>query len=154
MVLILFLETSLPQFLIISNNSLLHVTFFSNLPLGRKSNIYERDYETNFDQENFVLDYSAEDWNSIIKKEKVSINLSFQSFLSKINFILDKYVPLKKVSKHKVKFKSKPWTPSGIQKSISEKNKLLSKFIKLKEADLKNEAYFKYKQYRNLYQLY
>ena len=30
------------------------------------------------------------------------------------------------------------------------KNKLLSKFIKLKDADLKNEAHFKYKQYRNL----
>ena len=31
------------------------------------------------------------------------------------------------------------------------KNKLLSKFIKLKVADLKNEAHFKYKQYRYLF---
>ena len=31
------------------------------------------------------------------------------------------------------------------------KNKLLSEFIKLKVADLKNEAHFKYKQYRYLF---
>ena len=30
------------------------------------------------------------------------------------------------------------------------KNKLLSKFIKLKDTGLKSEAHFKYKQYRNL----
>ena len=54
------------------------------------------------------------------------------------------------MSKHKLKLKNKPWITCGIQKSISVKNKLLSKFIKLKDADLKNEAHFKYKQYRNL----
>ena len=118
----------LPQLVIASN-------IFSNSPLGKKSNVYERKW-TNFDGENFILDYLEEDWNSSTKKEQVSVNLSFQSFLRKLNFILDKYASLKKVSKNKLKFKSKPWITSGIQKSISVKSKLLSKLKKLKDADL------------------
>ena len=90
----------LPQLVIASN-------IFSNSPLGKKSNIYERKL-TNFDGENFILDYLEEVWNSSTKKKQVSINLSFQSFLRKLNFILDKYASLKKVSKNKLKFKSKP----------------------------------------------
>ena len=43
----------LPQLVITSN-------IFSNSTLGRKSNIYKRDW-TYFDQENFILDYLAED---------------------------------------------------------------------------------------------
>ena len=66
----------LPQFVITSN-------IFSNSPLGIKLNIYGRDW-TNFDQENFILDYLAEDWNSIIEKEQASVNLSFKVFLVKL----------------------------------------------------------------------
>ena len=127
----------LPQFVVAFNS-------FSNSPSGSKPNIYERD-STNFDQENFILDYLAEDWGSVIKKEQVC-----ESFLSKINFFLAKYGQLKKVFKHKLKFKSKPWITSDIQKSISVKSKLLSIFIKLKDADLKSEAHFNSKQYRKL----
>ena len=49
-----------------------------------------------------------------------------------------------------MKFKTKPWITPGLQKSISVKNKLLTKFIKLKEPTLKNEAHTKYKLYRNM----
>ena len=71
-----------PQFVIAFN-------IFSNSPIGRESNIYEKDW-TMFGQENFIIDYLAEDWNIIIKKEQASGNLSFQSFLSKINSINSK----------------------------------------------------------------
>ena len=114
-----------------------------------KSNIYERDWN-NFDQENFILDYLAVDWADIIKSEKKNIDFSFECFLKKFNLILDKYLPLKKLTKQKLKFKTKPWITPGLQKSISVKNKLLTKFIKLKEPTLKNEAHTKYKLYRNM----
>ena len=126
----------LPQFAVASNS-------FSDSPSGSKPNTSERDW-TNFNQENFILNYLAEDWDSVIKKEQVC-----QSFVSKINFFLARYDQLKKVFKHKLKFKSKPWITSDKQISISEKNKLLSIFVSLKDADLKSEAHFKYKQYRN-----
>ena len=70
-----------------------------------------------FDQKN--LFYFLNEWNSVIKKEQASVNLSFQSFHIKINFIIDKYAPVKKASKDKLKFESKPWITSSIQKSIS-----------------------------------
>ena len=71
-------------------------------------------------------------------------------FYEEINLILDKYLPLKKLTTQKLKFKTKPWITPGLQKSISVKNKLLTKFIKLKEPTLKNEAHTKYKLYRNM----
>ena len=57
---------------------------------------------------------------------------------------------LKKLTKLKLKFKTKPWITLGFQKSSSIKHKLLTKFIKLKEPTLKNEAHTKYKLYRNM----
>ena len=105
----------LPQFLIVPD-------IFLNLS-PPKSNIYERDWN-NFDQENFILDYLAVDWADIIKSEKKNIDFSFECFLKKFNLILDKYLPLKKLTKQKLKFKTKPWITPGLQKSISVKNKL------------------------------
>ena len=71
-------------------------------------------------------------------------------FLKKFNLILDKYLLLKKLTKQKLKFKTKLWITPGLQKSVLVKNKLLAKFIKLKEPTLKNEAHTKYKLYRNM----
>ena len=49
-----FISNHLPQFLIVPN-------IFCNPPCN-KSNIYKRDW-SNFDQENFILDYFSIDWN-------------------------------------------------------------------------------------------
>ena len=70
--------------------------------------------------------------------------------MKKLNLTLDKYLPLKKLTKQKLKFKIGPWITPGLQKSFSIKNKLLTKFIKLKEPTLKNEAHTKYKLYRTM----
>ena len=72
-------------------------------------------------------------------------------FFEEVQFdlILVKYLPLKKLTKQKLKLKTKPLITPGIQKSISTKYKLLTKFIKLKEPILKNDAHTKYKLYRN-----
>ena len=90
------------------------------------------------------------DWTDIIKSQKKNIDFSFECFLKKFSLILHKYLPLKKLTKQKMKFKTKPRITPGLQKSISVKNKLLTKFIKLKEPTLKNEAHTKYKLYRNM----
>ena len=60
------------------------------------------------------------------------------------------YTPLRKISKQKLKFRNKLWITLGLQKSVSTKNHLLTKYIKLKDVTLKTEAQIKYKQYRNL----
>ena len=90
-------------------------------------------------------------WIGLISlNQKRKTDFSFECFLKKFNLILDKYLPLKKLTKQKLKFKTKPWITPGLQKSISVKNKLLTKFIKLKELTLKNEAHTKRKLYRNV----
>ena len=75
--------------------------------------------------------------------QKRKTDFSFEYFLKKFNLILDRYLPLKKLTKQKLKFKIKPWITPGLQKSISVKNKSLTKSIKLKGPTLKNEAHTK-----------
>ena len=130
----------LPQFIILPN-------VFSNPP-SNKSNIYERDW-SNFVQENFILDYFSVDWNSLINNDK-DVNISFNNFFKRINAILDKHAPLRKVTKKKLRFRSKPWITLGLQKSIFIKNSLFVKFIKSNDINQRNEMHIKYKQYRNL----
>ena len=110
----------LSQFMIVPN-------VFSNPP-SNKANIFERDW-SNFDQENFILDYFSTDWDVALKLDEQNVNYSTESFLNKINSLLSNYVPLKKINKYKLKFRSKPWITTGLQKSISVKNKFLTNFI-------------------------
>ena len=131
----------LPQFAIIPN-------MFGNIP-GNKSNIYERDW-SKFDQENFILDYFSVGWEDLLKINKLNADNSTKIYLDKINILLDTYAPLKEINKYKLKFKSKPWTTPGLQKSIFVKNKLLTNFINKKDPILKEEFHTNYKKYRNL----
>ena len=57
---------------------------------------------------------------------------------------------LKKINKYKLKFWSKPWITTGLQKSISVKNKFLTNFIKKKDPAKKAELHLQYKNHRNL----
>ena len=116
---------------------------FGNI-LYNKSNIYERDWPK-FDQESFILDYFSVDWENLLKTDDSSTKI----YLDKINMLLDTYARLKKINKYKLKFKSKPWITSGLQKLISVKNKLLTNFINKKDPVLKEEFHTKYKKYRN-----
>ena len=63
-------------------------------------------------------------WIGLISlNQKRKTDFSFQCFLKKSNLILDKYLPLRKLTKQKLKFKTKPWITPGLQKSISVKKK-------------------------------
>ena len=109
----------LPQFLVSPNT-------FANPP-SNKSNVFERDW-SKFDQENFILDYFDIDWSNLLNLNEKNVDLK-TNFLNAMNSLLDKYAYFKKISKYKLKFKTKPWNTFGNQKSISIKNKLLKKFI-------------------------
>ena len=74
-----------------------------------------------------------------MKIDGLNVDNSTKIYLDKINMLLDTYAPLKRINKYKLKFKSKPWTTLGLQKSISVKNKLLTNFINKKDPALKEE---------------
>ena len=131
----------LPQFLFVPN-------VFSN-PSCQKSNIYERDW-SKFVQQNFVLDYFDKDWSDVLQLDQQDVNLSINSFLDKMNSILDEHGPLKRVNKYKLKFKSKPWITPAIQKSISVKNNLLKRFINSKDPQAKDIFHEQYKDCRSM----
>ena len=127
----------LPQFAIIPN-------MFGNIS-GNKSNIYERDW-SKFDRENFILDYFSVDWEDLLKIDELNADNSTKTYLDEINMLLDTYAPLRKINKYNLKFNSKTWITSSLQKSISVKNKLLTNFINKKHPILKEEFYTNYKK--------
>ena len=109
-----------PQFLIAPG-------FFSN-PSSTKLNILERDW-SKFDQKKFILDSLSVDWENLLKSVNGNVDQYFISFLTKFNSILNMYATLKKLSKQKLKFRNKPWITLGLQKLISIKNHLLTKYM-------------------------
>ena len=123
----------LPSFMIVPSQNQNH--------LPKKHNLYSRNCK-NFDRENFLLDYFEIDWNSTIEAEKEDVNHSLANFMDKVNALLDKYMPLKKVSQKDFKRKYKPWISNKILKNIEYKNKILKKYLKCKNIEhksLKNE---------------
>ena len=83
-------------------------------PSSNKSIIFEKN-RSNFNQENFLLDYFSIDWKALLKIEQQNINF----FFSKINSLFDTHVPLKKICQYKLKFKTKPWMTPDLQKSVA-----------------------------------
>ena len=131
----------LPQFLFVPN-------IFPN-PSCQKSNKTERDW-SKFVQQNSVLDYFDKDWADVLQLNQQDVNLSINSFLDKMNLILDEHALLKQVNKYKLKFKSKHWITPAIQKSISVKNSLLKWFINSNDLQTKDIFHEQYKDYRNM----
>ena len=81
---------------------------------------------------------------------KKNVDVTTKIFLNAMNCLLNKYAPFKKISKYKLKFKTKPWITSGMQESISIKNKLLKKLISKKDPQIKAQCHENNKKYRNL----
>ena len=82
----------LPQFLLLKNTKIDNV----------KENIYKRNWKK-FDQENLIMDFLAINWDDILKTKEGNTDLSFDIFYSKINELLNKYVPITKLIKNKLK---------------------------------------------------
>ena len=101
---------------------------FANPPTN-KSNAFERDW-SKFAQENFILDYFDIDWFDLLNLNEKNVDLSTNNFLNAMNSLLNKDAPFKKISKYKLKFKTKPWITLGIQKSISINKPLKKQTIK------------------------
>ena len=103
---------------------------FSSNP-DTKSKMFERS-RTNFNQAEFIMDYFDKDWSNILNLKRANVNVSMENFVYNMNDLLDKHAPFKKVSKCKLKFKAKLWITAAHQNSVSIKNTLFTRYIKLK----------------------
>ena len=122
----------LPNFLIVSK---------LNYKTHNKD-IFIRDY-SHYNEEDFNEEISAVDWNTVTNTNDV--DTAFNTFYDKLITIIDKHVPLKKMSKNKVKWLTKPWITKCLRTSIKNKNKLYKLYLKTK-----NHYYLsKFKSFRN-----
>jgi hypothetical protein len=73
------------------------------------------------------------------------VNHIFDSFYNKISEIIDKHVPMKKLSKKQKCSLVKPWITKGLKVSIAKNNKLHKSYLRNR-----NEYFhLKYKLHRN-----
>ena len=69
--------------------------------------------------------------------------MMFDAFYSKLAQIVNVHVPLKQISRRKLKELAKPWITKGIKKSLMIKNEYYKKFIKTKS------LYWYHKSHKN-----
>ena len=82
----------LPSFFVIPNNNQNHIPKKQNLRNNK-----------NFDRVNFFLDYFEINWDSILQANKNDVNLSMEIFMDNVNKLLDKYMPLRKITQKEYK---------------------------------------------------
>ena len=115
--------------------------------LPKKHNLYVRDLR-NFDRENFLIDLAAVDLDNDVMVENDG-EKSLTNLLLKINELIDKYAPLRKVTKSEFKQTHKPWITNGILNSIKRKDKLFHKYINTKNIDARAIVHAEYKALKN-----
>ena len=107
------------------------------------TNSYKRDY-SRFVEAEFINEVKTIDWQ-YEKSELSNPSLMFSNFLDKLSPVIDKHIPLKKVSNKQHKYDSKPWITKGLQTSIKIKNNLYKRYLKTRSS----YYHTKFKVYRN-----
>ena len=74
------------------------------------------------------MDLEKVNWDNILNVSEGNVDKSFLNFYNKITDILDKHVPIIKLSLKGMKSINKLWLTKGILKSI-KKNAICRKFI-------------------------
>ena len=115
---------------------------------SKKQTFYKRDTRS-FDQEDFILDILDINWKSVIRIEEKDPNLSFNSLYDNINDLVNKHLPLTKVTKKEMRSQSKPWINNEIKVMIKERDKFKRKYIQAKDEVLKEQHHNAYKTLRN-----
>ena len=89
---------------------------------------YKRNYK-NLDAKKFKDELQSKDWTTALSNNNNEVNQSLENFLNITSSLLDRYAPLKQVTKKDMKTQSKPWITTGILTSIRKKVKIHSKSL-------------------------
>ena len=98
------------QFLIITNYTITQ---------NSKKDLYKRNFK-HFSSKKFITDLEKVNWDNILNVSEGNVDKSFQNISNKIIDILDKHVPITKLSLKEMKSSNKPWLTKGILKSINQ----------------------------------
>ena len=66
----------------------------------------------------FLDDFNIANWNSVMEIKKNDVNISFNNYLSKLNYLIMSHVPIIKLNKQQQKFLQKPGFTTAMQNSI------------------------------------
>ena len=129
-----------------------HLAQFLSIPLDAnfkapQSTKYKRNMK-DFDRENFFLDLLSVDWDEILQTGKNDPNHSFQRYYHIINTLIDKYMPLQKMTKKEIKQQSKPWITQEILKDIEKRDKLQKMYIETNDENSKAQLNHHFKELR------
>ena len=105
----------LPQFAIFETNK-----------VNQRSEKVYRDWRL-LDEQAFIDDFKSINWKNVLKLEHLDPDISFNGFFDTLDALIDKHIPLKRLSKKKSS--NKPWITTEIRKSILQRDKFLKSFI-------------------------
>ena len=86
------------------------------------TNICRRNYNK-LNHDKFKEDFNKINWTNLFSVD--NIDTAYDSFLDQVEKLIDKHIPIEKISKRKLKQQSKkPWVSNDLLKRIEHKNKL------------------------------
>ena len=129
-----------PQFLIIEDQT---------INVNSKSNTYTKRNFQNFDENNFLREIGNIEWDQVLDLKKENPNMSLETLLQIVSKKLDKYAPIKSLSKKEIKQKLKPWITTDIIKQMKNRDKILKKLNKQTNQNIKDALFDSYKLIRN-----
>lgn len=108
-----------------------------------KENIMYRDF-TNFDHKSYLKELNNINWNQIIELS-TDLHEATANTINMITSIVNKYAPVKILSRKKEKLHLKPWISNGLFRSIKTKQKMFYTHFHSNDLNKANE----YKKYSN-----
>ena len=112
-------------------------------------NLFKRDTK-NFNEREFHEEVIAKiNWALICQLAKKDPHMACKRFYDTINYQLDEYAPLRKITRKEYELMSKPWINNEILSKCKERNQLLKNISKCDDPLLKVELRNEYKQLRN-----
>lgn len=98
-----------------------------------------------FDKDSYISDLQNIPFMDMISEDD-DVNTAYEKFHKHFVETIDRHAPYRTLSKKESKLSLKPWITTGIQKSISKKNKLYKKLLNTSN----NFWYRRYKAHRDL----
>ena len=100
----------------------------STLPKNYK--LFKKDY-SKLDSESLISEVGNVNWSEVLGSESgaTDVNTVFQNFYDRITEIINKYAPIRKLSRKEIESLYKPWVTPGIKTSIRNKKTFYKQFI-------------------------
>ena len=100
-------------------------------PNLKECSFVSNDY-SGFNQQKFIDDYTGV---KLDLERNEDVNMMFSKIFTTLLDCGERHVPLKKMSKKSLKFKTKPWISTCIKKLIAYRDRLLRKYTRTKRKD-------------------